>query len=219
MLDLWERGSARFKWWQDWRGQCVAVVAAGPSANKVGVETLQDRIHVVAINESYRLCPWAEVLYGCDDVWWHIRREKVRGFEGVRLGHGVKEKGIHDVVVARDKAKNLIHKMLYDEPGVVGAGGNSGYQVLNLVTQFGATGVALVGFDFSEHGGVHWHGAHPAPLRNPDNGRFHEWRRHMTAAAPVLKKMGVDVVNCSKTSTIECFPKMTIEQMLRRWSL
>lgn len=219
MINLQEKGAAKYSWWQDWRGECVAIVAGGPSANKVGVDLLRDRIHVVVINESYRLCPWAEILYACDDVWWHTRREKLKDFKGIRLAYNVKEAGIHCVAIAKDKASNLRHAMLYEEPGVIGAGGNSGFQALNLVTQFGATGVALIGFDYSEQGGVHWHGAYQPPLRNPDNGRFHEWRRHMTTAAPLLKRNGVDVVNCSLQSTIECFPKMTIEQMLKRWTL
>ena len=219
MIDLYEKGAAKFDWWQDWRGQCVAIVAAGPSANKVGVELLQNRIHVVVINESYRLCPWADVLYGCDDTWWHLRREKLKDFKGLKLSYKTSEAGINCVSLAKDKGGNFKYAMQYDEPGVLGSGGNSGFQTLNLVTQFGATGVALVGFDYSDQGGVHWHGVHQHPLRNPDNSRFFEWRKWMTQAAPDLKKKGIDVVNCSAVSTIQCFPKLTIEQTLRRWGL
>jgi hypothetical protein len=52
------------------------------------------------------------------------------------------------------------------QAGVIGSGGNSGFQALNLALQFGARRVILVGFDLNLAGGVHWHGRTPR-LNNP----------------------------------------------------
>jgi len=38
---------------------------------------------VLAINDAYRLAPWADWLYACDDRWWRFHHEAVAaGFQG-----------------------------------------------------------------------------------------------------------------------------------------
>jgi hypothetical protein len=56
-------------------------------------------------------------------------------------------------------------------------------------------------------------------LRNPDIGRFLEWRKDLDRNAPKLSAHGIDVVNCSSVSALTAFPKLTIEQTLERWGL
>jgi hypothetical protein len=210
-------------WWQDWRGECAAIIGAGPSAKTAGVEKLKDRIHVIAINESHKLCPWADVLYSCDADWWQLRAGEVKNFSGIRLTlddppQAHKVVGVNKLKIP--KTNNLwVNDFLFDPPGVVGSGGNSGFQMINLAAQFGATGIALVAFDMGGGNGVHWHGLHPSPLRNPDHARFYEWRKSLDQNASKLTARGIDVVNCSPVSALTAFPKMTIEQMLERWGL
>ena len=74
MNEAYEQGKARFDWWPDWRGQIAAVIGAGPSAKDVPIDTLQGRAHIIAVNESYRLAPWADVLYSCDFMWWQLHK-------------------------------------------------------------------------------------------------------------------------------------------------
>jgi len=216
-------GATPPSWWQDWRGECAAIIGAGPSTKNAGVEKLKDRIHVIAINESHRLCPWADILYSCDADWWQLRAREVKDFQGIRLT--LDDPVQAHKVVGIDKLKipqthNLwVNDFLFDKPGVVGSGGNSGFQMVNLAAQFGATGIALVGFDMRIDSGAHWHGRHPSPLRNPDDGIFYVWRKALDGQAPKLTARGIDVVNCSPVSALTAFPKMTIEQMLERWGL
>ena len=217
-------GQAKFSWWQDWRGECVAIVGAGPSAKTAGVEKLKDRIHVIAINESYRLCPWAEILYSCDADWWKLRAVEVANFPGIKLtlddpANPIHFEGINKLKIAKHNNSEWINDFRFDVPGVVGSGGNSGFQMVNLAAQFGATGIALVGIDMRHSGDVHWHGRHPSPLRNPDVGQFLQWRKHLDGHAHKLFARGIDVVNCSHFSALTAFPTLTINQMLERWQL
>src|SRR5262245_41307344 len=70
----------------DLRGECVAVVAAGPSLRLQDLSVLRDRIHVVVVNESYQLCPWAEILYSCDTGWWKLRQVDIgKKFRGLKV--------------------------------------------------------------------------------------------------------------------------------------
>ena len=221
MIDLYEEGARKHSWWRDWRGQCVAIVASGPSAKRTPVEKLRDRIHVVAVNDSHQLVPWADVLYACESEWWVVREQTVKNFAGTRLMHNDERRTIQNVskVTILKRRQMWVDEFQFDKAGVIGSGGNGGFQILNLVAQMGATGIALVGFDMHPNGSVHWHGLHSSPLRNPDHSRMLEWRRIMDEQAPRLKKYDVDVVNCSKESALTAFPKITIEEMLERWSL
>ena len=81
-----ELGPAELPWWQDWRGECVAIIGAGPSAKTAPVAMLENRIHAIAINNSYLLAPFAEILYSCDFAWWQ-HHKGAKDFKGLRLSH------------------------------------------------------------------------------------------------------------------------------------
>lgn len=110
--------------------------------------------------------------------------------------------------------------MLFDEPGIIGSGGNSGFQAINIVAQFGATRVLLIGFDMHTGNGVHWYGANRwRNANNPSAGNLMRWRDALTHQSKVLARMGIDVVNVSPDSALRCFPIKTIEQALEDWNL
>lgn len=222
MIDLYDKGSKKFSWWQDWRGECVAIIASGHSTKTAEVQKLKNRIHCIVINENYQLCPWADILYSCDTDWWRLRWKETQSFKGIKLAFGAQPvdmiKDLHHINI-RQQHNIYVDEFLFDQPGAVGSGGNSGFQMVNLSAQFGATGIGLVGFDMRIYNSIHWHGSHPSPLRNPDAGQLDVWCRKLDGNAHVLKEQDIDVVNCSSISALTKFPKMTIDEMLERWSL
>lgn len=208
-----ERGKQLHSWWPDWLGECAVIVASGDSTKKSKVEQTQDRIHVLAVKKNIELLPWAEVCYGCDEAWWKMN-DGLPKYRGLKMAHG-------PTLFARYPEMKRVtikdqDKMLTEEPMTVGSGGNSGFQALNLAVQFGATSIALVGFDMK---GEHWYGRNKPPMNNPAESNFKRWLRGFEAAVPGLKKLGVEVVNCSLESRITCFPKMTLTDTLREWGL
>lgn len=220
MIDLYERGQAKYDWWMDWRGECVAVVACGPSLRNQDLSVLRDRIHVVVVNESYQLCPWAEILYSCDNGWWQLRQVDVRKFGGLKLGfENCSLPEVKNIRVKKEGADKWNNDLLLEEPGLVGSGGNSGFQLTNIVAQMGASGIALLGMDMKLDTGIHWHGRHPSQLRNPDESVMRDWRKNFDSVSTRFRSAGIDVVNCSPTSALTNYPKMTIDQMLERWGL
>ena len=150
-----------------------------------------------------------------------MREREVKAFPGIKLAFETTKRIPDGVKTIKIPQKNNIwvNEFLFDKPGVVGAGGNSGFQMINLAAQFGVSGIALVGFDMQPHGGIHWHGLHPSQLRNPDACRFEMWRKNLDEQAHKLTARGIDVVNCSAVSALTAFPKMTIEQALERSKL
>ena len=113
-------------------------------------------------------------------------------------------------------------KLELEKPGNLGAGGNSGFQAINLAIQFGATRIMLIGVDCGTQGDIsrspHWHGRHPSPLSNPLQSNFNRWKKAIDGIAGQVKNIGVDMVNCSPVSTLTAYPKMTIDEALARFA-
>jgi hypothetical protein len=179
---------------------------------------LRGRIHVVAIKESVDLCPWADIVYGCDAPWW-LSRKGLRDFNGLKLAYDQTLRNDYpDIRTIRIKITTDV--ILTDEPALVGSGGNSGFHMLNMAVQFGATGVLLVGFDVNGKNGLHWYGPNKWPRSsNPSEQNFARWKRTFEAAAPGLRGSGIAVINASPTSALTCFPHKTIAGALADWGL
>lgn len=155
----------------------------------------------LAVNESWRLCPWADALYACDGAWWR-RNGGVPEFAGLKFTYEVaasRQFGLTRVAI--DRGNNAILG-----GDIIGDGGNSGFQALNLVINWGARRVFLVGFDMTITGGEHWHGRHTAGLNNPRQHNISRWLSAQWSTPP-----GVEIVNCNPDSALAAYPKMRFE--------
>jgi hypothetical protein len=201
-------------WWPDWREQYCAIIASGPTTKQIDLNQLRGRLRVIAIKENVDLVPWADVLYGCDLAFWK-NRNGVPEFGGLKISFERPMPGVHGITV-EPKADRI----LLTTPGVVGAGGNSGFQAVNLAAQWGVRGILLIGFDMHDRSGVHWFGRVYAPGRNnPGYDNFRRWIAAFHHSAPLLSSKGIDVINSSMTSALNCFPKMTLAQAFERWKI
>ena len=201
--------------WPDWSDRVVAVLATGHSVRLIDVSRLnRPGIATFAIKGSIEKAPWAEAVYGCDAPWWkHVRG--LPDYRGLKLAYAPKacdQFGCRKVGIEVQK-----DELLTDAVGVVGSGGNSGFQATNLAVQFGARRIVLIGFDCQGphwYGRNNWHGGN-----NPDVGSFRRWIAAWTRSAPVLKKLDVEVVNASPVSAITAFPKAGLAETLERWGV
>lgn len=118
--------------------------------------------------------------------------------------------GLRQVGIARGR-----DEILLEAPGVLGDGGNSGFQAINLAVQCGATKLILVGFDMRLDLGIHWHGKHDRGLNNPTARNLAKWRGVIDGRAAQLAELGVDVINASAVSALEAYPKMSLAEALQ----
>jgi hypothetical protein len=204
--------------WPDWTGETVAIVASGPSAKQANPAQLEGRAKVIAIKKSVELVPFADAVYGCDFPWW----KSVNGlpaFKGLRLAYHPRacdQYGCAKVEIP----KPISDELLFEKTGVVGGGGNSGFQALNLAAQFGASRIILVGIDCQDRSGVHWYGRNGwNGGSNPGENNFRRWRSAFTTAAKQLSDRGVEVVNASPITEVKAFPKRSIAETLEAWGL
>lgn len=205
-------------WLPDWRDECVAIIASGPSTAKVNIQSLRNRIHVIAIKRTVELCPFADMVYGCDAAWW----QSVQGlpdYKGLKVswreGGAQQFADVHPVDIEK-----TTDRLLFDRPGVVGSGGNSGFQALNIAVQAGARGILLIGFDMSDRSGAHWYGRNNwINANNPTDDNFRRWQKSFEIAAGQLKARDIQVFNASPASALRCFEKKTIDAALGAWGL
>jgi hypothetical protein len=153
------------------------------------------------------------MVYGCDSAWWE-HRNGLLDFNGLKVcfsANGLQNyPGIRRVVINRRE-----DRILMEPKGTIGNGGNSGFQALNLAVQFGVKRVLLIGYDMTMSGGTHWYGNNVwRGASNPNDGSFRRWIQHFDNAAPALKALGVEVINCSPISAINSFPRKSLEDAL-----
>lgn len=200
--------------WPDWSGATAVVVATGPSASGVPLETGKDRAKFIAIKDGWKLCPWADYLYACDHHWWQTYNA-VLDFKGRRIAYDTrtidKWRGVKFLKV---EIKKTNEDLLFDKPGVIAWGGNSGFHGLNLACQFGAAKIILVGFDMRVDQGKHFFGPHPYTDERPSVSNCEKWRKILDRQANTLSERGTRVINCSPVSALTAYPKMSFEDAL-----
>lgn len=95
------------------------------------------------------------------------------------------------------------------DPESLRTGYNGGYQAMNLATLAGAARIVLLGYDCRAKDPQHSHffGDHR------DRTQMHVFSvmaKQFRMAAPILQKMGVEVINCTPGSALDCFRKQDI---------
>ena len=82
---------------------------------------------------------------------------------------------------------------------------------MNLALHLGAAKIVLLGYDMERDGTKeHWFGSHPVKIPSP----YKKFIQHFDQVAPMLKRMGIDVVNCTRRTALKCFPKQPLTQAL-----
>jgi len=176
---------------------------------------------VIAIKENVELAPWADVVYGCDSAWWKAKNG-LPSFGGLKVswrGNSTQPPAPFPGIKFVDIDANH-DQLIFDPSGKLGAGGNSGFQAVNLAIQFGAKHILLVGFDMHDRSGAHWYGRNYWPQgNNPTEDNFRRWRRAFELAATKLRDRGIQVFNASNNSSLKCFEYRSIDDALLTWDL
>jgi hypothetical protein len=154
--------------------------------------------------------PFADVLYACDWRWWHEYIGAVRARFGGELWTCSDQ--------ARDQfgcywIRGAHGDGLHTDPDTILHGMNSGHQAVNLAVVFGARRILLLGYDLQRTGGKsHWHGDHPKTLGNARC--LAQWIKGFKQQALHARLRGIEIVNCSRATALECFPRGVITECL-----
>jgi hypothetical protein len=191
----------------------VAVcLATGPSLALEDVDYCRGKATVIAINDAWRLAPWADVLYSSDRKWFPYHRW-VPDFHGLKVSTDLvcrpHEAIAHGLVLLRYTGDTGIDW----DPNALRGARNSGGAALNLAPHLGATRIILLGYDMAASAGRrHFFGNHPEGLhrRQP----FDIFTEYIGTMAAPLAECGIEVVNCSRASALTCFQRRPLREVL-----
>jgi hypothetical protein len=203
-----------------WPGSTVVCIGGGPSLTDADVAACKGRARVITVNDALFKAPWADVAYAADSQWWRQKGIKVQS-EALKICLADTEfKQIRTLRYRPDRIIETDPHFLATgrgrgDDGIM-HGGNSGYHAVNLAVLLGGVKIVLLAYDMGlgPNDELHWFGKHPAPLNNPTARAFPRWRAAFGRLAPVLAEMGVTVINASRRTALECFPRMSLEEAL-----
>ncbi len=196
---------------RSWPGSTVVLLATGPSLNQADVDYCRGKARVLAINNAYQLCPWADAMFGTDARFWAWHKG-VPSFTGPKwsLEHsqwGPYRAKYPDIQRLRNTGPGGIEH----EPTGLKNGRNSGFAAVNLAIHYGAKRILLLGYNMQPIKGVgHFFGEHPNKQRSP----YDQFRRRFESLKKPLAKLGVSVINCTEGSALMAFPKQDLREAL-----
>lgn len=179
-------------------------IASGPSLTAEDVEKVRvwrvDRHEtraVIVTNTSYRIAPWADVLYAMDAGWIKRYRDDVqKSFRGVLYTRSQRIRGAEVAMTGRDPIQ--LER-------------NSGAGAVQLAAHWGARRIILLGYDCQRTRGLtHWHGDHPPGLGNARS--LPTWPKMFDNVARSLT--GVRIINASRSTALRSFPCEALEAAL-----
>jgi hypothetical protein len=189
-----------------WPGSTVVCLGGGPSLTPADVDACRGQARVIAINDAYRLAPWADVLYACDDQWWKWHAG-VPSFTGLKYSLTLPSNNTWGVQILRNDGPHG----LATKPDSLRTGSNGGYQAINLAVHLGAARILLLGYDMARAAGkTHWFGEHPKGAPPP----FARMLQAFPTLVAPLAALGVEVVNCTPTTALRTFPRRALRECL-----
>lgn len=203
-----------------WSGETCIILAGGPSLRDLDLSSpRRNGLRYIAINDSWRLMPYADVLYFCDAQWWTSQIAcNRRTLDNSTSFHDLIYKGFwitsspgfedHPQVYS---LKLTGERGLETDPTGLRHGSNSGFQAINLAANYGARRILLMGYDMRVvNGRTHWH---DEPRESPESFKTvleKSMLPHFESLVRPLAERGIDVVNVTPDSALTCFRKSTL---------
>ncbi|MEO8682074.1 MAG: hypothetical protein ABI665_23710, partial [Vicinamibacterales bacterium] len=184
-----------------WPGSTVVCLGSGPSLTPEDVDFCRGRARVIAVKDTIRLAPWADVLYSGEIKWWQHYGPTL-AFDGLR--YGIECEGMARVASSLNIGvlRNTGFIGLETDPSGLRTGKNSGYQAIGIARHLGARRIVLLGYDMQVAGSQpHFFGDHPYPRSNV----FRDFVPLFETLLAPLKALGIAVVNCSRETALTCF--------------
>lgn len=172
-------------------------IASGPSLTRADCElAINSGYPIFAVNSSWRLVPECHYLFAADCAWWDQNHSSLN------------TRAARWTVSGRAKLRYGVNLFTPPDNGTY----NSGQRAIQLAAHLSASRIILLGYDCSLANGRHWHGDHPAGLKNPDAGSVTRWQAEFQRLAESL--CSVEVINCSRHTALTCFPRLSPDEVL-----
>lgn len=197
---------------EEWKGLSAFIVGGGSSLSRFDFDWLKDR-KTIGCNHAYHLGP--EIIDICifgDAAFFHRNYVQLEKFGGRCVGVSPSLEPLkYSWLLNLKRIRDGLHN-----GGFLGWNYSTGAAAINLAYNLGANPIYLLGFDMraGNAGKTHWHNHGRGPTQE---NSFRRFSRGFHTLAASLRHKDVEVFNVGDgTSALECFPKITFEQMKER---
>lgn len=220
------------------KGETGVLIATGPSLNEQQIQSIKNahdekKCRVFTVNNAYQVVPFTDVHLSCNDNWWQYywpRDENLRSmpcdkytwYSDIAKKYNIKY------------IKAVVKDGLSHDSKIIHINHGSGPMMVNLALHYGIKRLLLVAHDMRfapDYDGRrqkvgssprHFFGEYPKELTHwpsvkiglskPGNidGLMEAYKKMI----PDLHSSGMEVINCTPESALECFPKMLLEKVL-----
>jgi hypothetical protein len=194
-----------------WCADTVYILGGGPSLRNCDISQLNGR-HVIAVNNSYKLAYFAEVLFFGDCWWFEAHRTHLESFPGIIMTTCQYE------IKAFPRVIHLRHKLnrfgLSGTRQYVTWNLNAGACAVDLAVNMGAKTIVLLGYDMKQiDGRNNWHSDHRTS-NDPGHNPYGEFLLAWPYIAHDAQRMGVKIINATPGSALDLFPVRKPSQIL-----
>ena len=191
-----------------WPGATFVLLGSGPSLTQTDIDACRPQARVLAVNDTYRLAPWADVLFSADLAWWAAHPD-ARALPGLKYAlPPVGQHRFSEVTVLGRHGQSGFSP----DPHLLCSGGHSGYAAINLAVHLGASRIVLLGYDMApdQTGRHHFFGEHP----NGSHPRYAQWTPlYATLLAPLAARH-IQLLNASRRTAIPHVPRRSLAEAL-----
>jgi hypothetical protein len=187
-----------------------------PSAFSPYMEAIHKK-HVIGVNMAYRLGNWIDMVVFGDSGFFLREKVGLSQFPGLKVSCNTNKGDPWLKCLGRD---NNHPKGISTLPTLVSWNSNTGAAAISIAVHAGAKRVILLGFDMNIDNTKmqHWHNLYgKGPVNDDRRRRKLPFSRHLTGF-PVIaedaKRVGVEIINASPSSAIDCFPKVSVKEFL-----
>lgn len=207
-------------------GKVVVCFASGPGLTPEVVEQIRPyheagKIIAAGLNDSYKIVPYLDEFYACDENWWkyHVNNAYFRE----------QKKTVLDIP-ARIWGNQTAWRLLRKHPHVnivqgfgkkgfspnrksIHWGSNSGHQLLNLVWHMKPDRILLVGYNMktTDDGKQHFFGKHPQGMSQ--SGNYKGFAKIFQQIDPRIRR---HIINCTLDTALKAFEIVPLEEELAK---
>ena len=182
------------------------------------MSALHDK-HVIGINVAYQLGDWMDMVFFGDGGFFLKYQERLAKFPKLKVSCSPKT---NDVPWVKYLFRDHKHpRGITSNPKAVSWNGNSGAAAISVAANAGAKRIILLGFDMkvNDRSDQHWHDEYGRSAGKGTEHRakklpFHKHLRGFPAIADDAKRRGIEILNASPESAIECFRKVSVKELL-----
>lgn len=201
----------------DW-GRTAFVVGGGPSLKAFDWDLLGPDKFVVAINQSHKVLPDAQIVYFTDKKYWIGNKESLLSHNGILVKGSLNtslEKVSERVKLMHLSGSTGIEKRI----NMLKHGSNSTYAVINMIAvHLGFKKIYLMGVDMKwkskgDKSNTHWHEGYK---RLTPEGAYKKMMANFATLVNPLKEMEVEVINLINPkcpSALKCFETKNLNEI------